>query len=84
MSEVTRKVTVPDGRYCQFETRKQCEMLRTSFSHIGWEDGLGSPGTLTLHHCDLFHAVLGEEQIDGKGPWWFRKCETCLANTGGR
>jgi hypothetical protein len=49
-----------------------CYQLYSRDQKVGWEDGLGSPGTITHYYCKAFNRGLGDK--NGIGIF---KCEEC-------
>ena len=74
---------VPSGPYCvdysvakKLPPENACEFWEQTHTSVGWEDGLGSPGTLTFNHCRLFREGLSAE---GPPPTKILKCQRCRA-----
>jgi len=87
--EIHRKASVPDGNYCvDYSTdirMKECEQLRSHVSAIGWEAGLGSPGSITHYRCALFDESLSTcYPREGFYGLTVKKCEECLEVSTGR
>lgn len=75
---VTRAAAVPGGKFCaKYSERdsERCEQVRTQTTHVSWEDGLGSPGTMTFYSCALFD--VGLRQVWDKG-LSLEKCQACI------
>lgn len=78
---ITKSADVPDGDFCA-DYRKQdserCSQIRSDTISIGWDAGLGSPGTHTVYGCRFFDTGLrpiwGDENNRGLA---LEKCERC-------
>lgn len=59
---LTQEFIVPSGAYCcdygNKEYDKPCEYISERTSYVGWEDGMGSPGTITHYTCEVFRTAL--------------------------
>lgn len=79
----TREATVPDGVHCvdYYEKSRveKCEQLRTEVITTTWQDGLGSPGSISHYSCALFdkglHSYYPHEGFHGLT---VKKCAQCL------
>jgi hypothetical protein len=82
--EIRKKATTPDGKYCVDYSAnpsvEKCEQLRSTTSYIGWDAGLGSPGSITYYHCALFDESLSKcyPRDDFHG-LTVKKCHGCLS-----
>jgi hypothetical protein len=76
---VSRDIEVPDGDYCvdyrDIPRAVRCTSLRSETVQIGWEDGLGSPGSLTHYRCAAFDTGLSPDT--GFRCLVVRKCQAC-------
>ncbi len=63
--KVARYAEVPEGDYCECGNER-CSSLQSDTQKVGWEDGLGSPGTITHYYCAVFDISLSRTILENQ------------------